>query len=179
MRGARLPVAALAALAACATVPRGGPGWSFPPAFAASQVVEVRAERGAQTLLASVWREPGRIEIAFLDPALQVPLVVARLAGGDFSEERFVEFPMPASQVESLLRDVAALYGAGGYAPADGGLAERVGRWNVSLSPPGGPEGCRFPERVTMAPREGGLPRIEVRTLEVRCGTPRPGDPVE
>ncbi len=160
---------ALALLTACATVPRAGPTFAFPGAFAATQVVTVHAERGDQTLLASVWREPGRFEVVFLDPALQAPLVSARLVGDAFVEERFVEFPMPASDVEALLRDVSALYGSGDIRGSGDGTKVRVGRWEVVTSAPGGEAGCRFPERITWRLDGRTLPWIEVRTLDVRC----------
>ncbi len=165
----RAPPLALALLAACATVPRAGPAFAFPGAFTATQVVTVHGERGDQTLLASVWREPGRFEVAFLDPALQTPLVSARLVGDAFVEERFVDFPMPASDVESLLRDVSALYGSRDIRGAEEGVRVRVGRWEVAASTPDGQAGCRFPERITWRLEGRPLPWIEVRTLDVRC----------
>jgi hypothetical protein len=160
---------ALAVLAACATVPRTGPAVAFPGAFTATQVVTVHGERGDQILLASVWREPGRFEVAFLDPALQTPLVSARLVGDAFVEERFVDFPMPASDVESLLRDVAALYGSRDIRGAEDGARVRVGRWDVATSSPVGEADCRFPDRITWRLEGRSLPWIEVRTLDVRC----------
>jgi hypothetical protein len=171
VRPVRRPAAplALALLAACATVPRAGPAFAFPGAFTATQVVTVHGERGVETLLASVWREPGRFEVAFLDPALQTPLVSARLVGDAFVEERFVDFPMPASDVEALLRDVAALYGSRDIRASGDGARVRVGRWDVATSGPGGEAGCRFPERITWRIEGRSLPWIEVRTLDVRC----------
>jgi hypothetical protein len=156
-------------LAACATVPRAGQPFAFPGAFTATQVVTVHGERGDQTLLASVWREPGRFEVAFLDPALQAPLLSARLVDDAFVEERFVDFPMPASDVEALLRDVAALYGSRDVRAGTDGTRARVGRWDVTASAPGGEAGCRFPDRITWRLDGRPLPWIEVRTLDVRC----------
>jgi hypothetical protein len=155
-------------LAACATVSPAGRPFAFPGAFTATQVVTVHGDRGDQALLASVWREPGRLEIAFLDPALQTPLLLARLEDGAFVEERFVDFPMPASDVEALLRDVEALYGSRSLRAGDGARV-RVGRWDVTTSAPDGEAGCRFPDRITWRIDGRPLPWIEVRTLDVRC----------
>jgi len=168
VRRRAIPLAAVL-LAACATVPRAGQPFAFPAAFTVTQVVSVHGERGDQVLLASVWREPGRFEVAFLDPALQAPLLSARLAGESFVEERFVDFPMPASDVEALLRDVSALYGSRDIRAAADGTRVRVGRWDVATSAPSGEAGCRFPERITWRLDGRPLPWIEVRTLDVRC----------
>ena len=165
------PAALLLLLAACATAPRGEAGWSFPAAFTATQVVDVRSPRGSQALLASVWRAPRRLEIAFLDPALQVPLVVATLEEGRFVEHRLVAFPLASSDVEELMRDVDALYAARGWRPDGAVWTDRVGRWTVELDRPAATEGCSFPQRIEMHPSGASMPRIEVRTLDVRCGT--------
>jgi hypothetical protein len=163
--------AAFLLLAACAAAPRGEAGWSFPAAFTATQVVDVQSPRGSQALLASVWRAPGRFEIAFLDPALQVPLVVATLEEGRFVEQRLVPFPLASSDVEDLLRDVDALYAARGWRPDGAVWTDQVGRWTVEIDRPAGPDGCSFPQHIEMHPAGASLPRIEVRTLDVRCGT--------
>jgi hypothetical protein len=168
VRRRAIPLAVLL-LAACATAPRAGQPFDFPAAFTATQVVTVHAERGEQTLLASLWREPGRFEVVFLDPALQAPLLSARLVGDAFVEERFVDFPMPASDVEALLRDVAALYGSRELRTDTDGVRVRVGRWDVATSAPGGAAACRFPDRITWRIDGRALPWIEVRTLDVRC----------
>jgi hypothetical protein len=162
---------ALASLAACATAPRGGPDWSFPDAFEATQVVEVHGERGNQVLLASVWRDAGRFEITFLDPVLQTPLVSARVVGGAFVEERFVDFPMTPSDVEALLRDVAALHESQSIRMGASGGSVRLGRWKVTLSPPAGGDACPFPERINLRIDGRPLPWIAVRTLDVRCSS--------
>ena len=167
----RVPALALAVLAGCATVPHGGPAWSFPDAFTATQVVAVHGERGEQVLLASVWRQAGRFEITFLDPTLQAPVVSARLVGREFVEERFVDFPMSSSDVEALLRDVAALYASRPTRGEGPGSGVRVGRWDVALSTPSVEGPCPFPERISLRIDGRPLPWIEVRTLDVRCGS--------
>ncbi|HVP66849.1 MAG TPA: hypothetical protein VMT17_06260 [Anaeromyxobacteraceae bacterium] len=163
-------LAGFAVLAACATVPRGPPAYLFPPEFAASQVVEVHGDRGEQTLLASLWRSPGRFELTFLDPALLVPVVSARLEGERYAEERFVAFPLPSAQVEALVRDVADLYGSRSIQAEGAAWKVRVGHWDVALTPAPADTECPFPGRITLRVAGRSLPRIEVRTLDVRCG---------
>ncbi len=169
---AHAPGAALVALVACATVPVGPPAYVFPSEFAATQVVEVHGDRGEQTLLASLWRERGRFEITFLDPALLVPVVSARLEADKFAEERFVSFPMSSSEVEALLRDVVALYASQSIRAAGAGGAVRVGQWEVLLSAAGEHWNCPFPVRIVLRVAGSRVPWIEVRTLDLRCRSP-------
>ena len=174
-----IPLLTASVLAACSTVPRGEDGWAFPGTFAATQVVTITDERGETALLASVWREPGRFEIAFLDPALQVPVVSAALIDRGFSEERFVEFPLAPAAVEALLRDVDALYESRGHRPGAPEGAIRVGRWVVTLTRPSVKWVCEFPEQISLRWNERAVPRIEVRTLDVRCDARRHAQSVQ
>lgn len=164
----RAAVASLTFLAACATIPRAMRTYAFPEEFAASQVVTIHGEDASQALIASLWRNNANIEITFLDPILLVPVVTARLSAGEFTEERFIAFPMSPSEVEVLLRDVAALYGSR-VIGEDG--AARVGPWDVTLSSPRGEGGCEFPERITLRVKGRALRWIDVKTLDVRCGS--------
>ena len=167
----RVAVASLALLAACASIPRGGPIYAFPEEFAASQVVTIHGEDASRTLIASLWRNDSSIEVTFLDPTLLVPVVSARLSAGEFTEERFVAFSMSPSEVEALLRDVAALYGSRAIREDGAASAARVGPWDVSLSSPTGGGDCAFPERITLRVRGRAFPWIDVKTLGVRCGS--------
>ena len=78
-----------------------------------------------------------------------------------------------------LLRDVAALYGSRSIRAEGAGGAVRVGPWDVALSAPEGSGTCPFPERITLRLPGRTVPWIEVRTLDVRCGSPSGADPVK
>jgi hypothetical protein len=160
-------------LTSCATASQAGLPYYFPEEFRATQVVEVRGDSGDVTLLASVHQAPGSFTVTFFEPALQAPLLSARIVHGAFIEERFAEFPLPPGEVERLARQVVEIYGAQHLRIGAEGASTHVEPWNVSISDPRGSESCRMPEWIHLRIGKRKVPAVDVRTIDVQCDHPK------
>lgn len=167
----RAPVA-LALAAACAAAPRAPAGWAFPAAFDVNQVVRVEGRDGSWELVASLRRRGADYEVTLFDPIFGAPVLTASLMAGRASEEVLAPpgagiRPGDGSRLVETLRGV---YGQR-YPSEEGGRTAAEGmRLAVALSAISGEPGCRFPGAIEIRPRAGPVDRLEVRTLEVRCG---------
>ncbi len=161
---------ALALATACAGPGLRGPGaaeYRFPRMFAASQVVAVTAGGERMEFIASVRRSGDVHEVTLFDPVFAAPVLTARAAGREVSEQLLAPGPRAGDGVRlvRLLRDVFARSYAerGGEAEA-GGWTGRVRL--TGLAPEPAP--CRFPAELALAAR-GGAGSVRVRTLDVQC----------
>ncbi len=108
--------------------------------------------------------------MTFFEPALQAPLLSARIVRGVFIEERFAQFPLPSADVEKLARQVADIYGAHHLRTGAEGVSNQVGPWTVSMSDPQGQASCRIPEWIHLRIGKRQFPAVDVRTIDVQCG---------
>lgn len=165
------PLAAVVGLlaAGCAAVPlAGSTAWSFPARYEANQLVTADLGDARHDLVASVRRDGGDVEVTLFDPALAVPILAARLHGGEAEETRWVE-AVPAGYGERLVRLLADLHASPYRVSPDGEGEGRAGGVRFRVGDFAGEPPCRFPRRVEVLPRGPG-PRIRVETLDVACG---------
>jgi hypothetical protein len=170
MRRRGLLALAAAAACACAGVPTGPrTPFTFPPDFDASQVVVVETGDGERELIASLRRRDGDYEVALLDPIFGAPVLDAAIVNGAVHVRDAT--PGASAHAERLLRVLAEVYTLR-YARADGGRTSSQGpTLDVALHGITQREGCKFPARISVRPRRGSGPAVEVRTLDVTCRT--------
>jgi len=168
----RAAAALLALAAACATVPAGPGGWAFPASFDANQVVRIEGRDGSWELVASLRRRGDDYEVTLFDPVFSAPVLTASLRGGQASER--VLAPAGAGvrpgDGERLVETLREIYGERYPAEEGGRTAAGSLRVHTALSGIAGEAGCRFPGAIEIRPRAGPVERLEVRTIEVRCG---------
>jgi hypothetical protein len=169
----RLCTAAALLAAACAGAPRGRPGqeeYGFPEAFEVTQVVTLASGDERREMLASLRRQGGDYEVTLFDPAFAVAILSASRRAGVVSEEPFAQGVRPGDG-KRLVDMLVRLYAEVFPAPRGGVTAATSGAFSYRLSAiPDAGSHCRFPGLIAIGPRLGATgPRIDARTVEVRC----------
>ncbi len=168
-------VAAVAALA-CASVPRGHGGYSFPGSFDVTQVVTVDQDRtGSLEFLASLRRVGDDYEVTLFDGALEVPLMSASVRSGARNVQ-VMAAGMDGAFGLRLLELLQDLYRRDFPASVEGRTESDTGTFTVRLDGlPRSSSPCRFPSTIEVVPHRSGDPRLVVRTIDVACVPGRRG----
>lgn len=169
-----LLLTSLGLAAAGCTAMRSAPAEdSFPERFYATQVLKIAAGVSGSTapreILASVRREHDDIEIVFLDPVWQKPLLKASCLAGQFTVATLAEgaaLGVPGEEIVATARDV---FGWSGTLDANGGAEWQTRSFFVQIREMAGDRPCRFPRIMELRPRLPDAPTITILTVDWGC----------